>query len=78
MSMTLTQIEAEVFKLPARERIILAQELFSDSLTKETHIEKSWYDEAEKRLAAFESGKIGSVSGDEAIKRIKKRLTSTK
>ncbi len=78
MSMTLTQIETEVFKLPIRERVILAQELISDSLTKETHIEKSWYDEAERRLAAHESGKIGSVSGIDAMKRIKKRLAAAK
>ncbi len=78
MSMTLTQIETEVFKLPARERIILAQELISESLTRETHIEKSWYNEAEKRLAAFESGRIGSVSGDDAMKRIKRRLAAAK
>ena len=78
MSMTFTQIEAEVFKLPVRERIILAQELISDSLTKETHIEKSWYNEAEKRLAAFASGRIGSVSGDDAMKRVKKRLAAAK
>ena len=78
MSMTLTQLETEVFKLPVRERIILAQELISESLTKETHIEKSWYNEAEKRLAAFESGRIGSVSGDDAMKRIKERLAVAK
>ena len=78
MSMTLTQLETEVFKLPVRERIILAQELISESLTKETHIEKSWYNEAEKRLAAFESGRIGSVSGDDAMKRIKERLAAAK
>jgi len=76
--MTLAQLETEVFKLPVRERIILAQELISESLTKETYIEKSWYNEAEKRLAAFESGRIGSVSGDDAMKRIKERLAVAK
>ena len=75
MQFSIRKIEAEAFKLPVHERIILAQELLSESLSNESPTEKAWYDEAERRLAAFKSGRIKAISGKEIHRKLRSKLS---
>lgn len=75
MPVTFEQVESEALQLDRNERIILGQELLVSAISQEeTEIEKAWYDEAERRLAAYKSGKLKTVPGEQAIDKILSRL----
>jgi len=59
-------------KLPPLERIELIERLFFslDSVATRQKIDKRWAVEAEKRLAAFEDGKMSSIPADEVFKKL--------
>ncbi|MSR21208.1 MAG: addiction module antitoxin RelB [Gemmatimonadetes bacterium] len=64
--MTIEQLEAEVLNLPQTERARLAQRLIA-SLDANAPLERAWYDEAERRLAAVESGGLPEFPADEVL-----------
>jgi putative addiction module component (TIGR02574 family) len=63
---TIEQLEAEVLNLPQAERARLAQRLIA-SLDADEPLERAWYDEAERRLAAVESGRLPEIPADEVL-----------
>jgi putative addiction module component (TIGR02574 family) len=68
MTAAFEQLESEALKLDRNERIILGQELLVSAMTQEeTEIEKAWYDEAERRLAAYKAGKVKTYPADQVI-----------
>tara|TARA_B100000609_G_C17032456_1_gene339479 strand:- start:271 stop:501 length:231 start_codon:yes stop_codon:yes gene_type:complete len=68
MTAAFEQLESEALKLDRNERIILGQELLVSAMTQEeTEIEKAWYDEAERRLAAYKAGKVQTYPADQVI-----------
>jgi len=64
--MTIDQLEKEALGLPQHERARLAQRLIS-SLDEDTEVEQAWYDEAERRLAALESGNATEIPANEVF-----------
>jgi putative addiction module component (TIGR02574 family) len=63
---TIEQLEAEVLNLPQAERARLALRLIA-SLDADEPLERAWYDEAERRLAAVESGRLPEIPADEVL-----------
>jgi putative addiction module component (TIGR02574 family) len=74
MSTSLEVMEAEVLQLAAVERSHLLERLIA-SLDSEPEVEAAWEREADRREAELESGSISAVSGQEAIARLRARLT---
>ena len=76
MSVAFKEIENQAFTLDRNERMILGQELIQSTFnSQETEQEKAWYDEAERRLVAIESGKMKTYPGPEAIDRLISRIS---
>ena len=76
MSVAFKQIENQALNLDRNERMILAQELIQSTFdSEETEVEKAWYDEAERRLAAIEAGEMKTYPGPEAIDKLIARLS---
>ncbi len=76
MTTAFEQLEAEALKLPRNERIILGQELLVSAITQEeTDIEKAWYDEAERRLAAYKASPE-TIPGEQVLNDILAKLES--
>ncbi|MDD5600016.1 MAG: addiction module protein [Victivallaceae bacterium] len=68
MSVAFEQIERKALRLGRNERTLLGQELLISALSsKETEIEKAWYDEAERRLAAYKAGRLKTIPGEQVI-----------
>ena len=74
MSTNLEVLEAEVLQLPPVERSHLLARLIA-SLDSDPEVEEAWEREADRREAELESGSISAVSGQEAIARLRARLT---
>lgn len=67
----LEKLEHEVTELDRDEKVILAQKLLENAMNQEeTEQEKAWYDEAERRIAAIESGEMKTYPGPEAIDKL--------
>lgn len=64
--MTIDQLEKEALSLAPAERARLAQRLIA-SLDADEAIEQAWYDEAERRLTAMESGKLAEIPANEVM-----------
>jgi putative addiction module component (TIGR02574 family) len=64
--MTIEQLESEALSLPEAERVRLAQLLIA-SLDINELLDRAWYDEAERRLAAVESGRLPEVPADQVF-----------
>lgn len=64
--MTTEQLEAEILKLPERDRARLAQRLLA-SLDADHEREEKWYDEAERRLAQLDSGDAAEIPAEEVF-----------
>ena len=75
MSTPFDEIVADAMKLPPRERVRLAQQLVS-SLDDpvETNVEALWMQEAERRLAELQSGKVQGLEVSEAFRKARKAL----
>jgi len=67
-------LEAEVMQLPPVERSHLLERLIA-SLDSDPEVEEAWEREADRREAELESGSISAVPGQEAIARLRARLT---
>ena len=65
LHMTIEQLESEALSLPEAERVRLAQLLIA-SLDINELLDRTWYDEAERRLAAVESG-LSEVPADQVF-----------
>jgi putative addiction module component (TIGR02574 family) len=63
---TVDQLESEVLKLSQEDRVRLAQRLIA-SLESEAGVEETWYDEAERRLAALRSGAAAEIPASEVF-----------
>ncbi|MDO9054134.1 MAG: addiction module protein [Gallionella sp.] len=74
MSTNLEALEAEVLQLPPVERSHLLERLIA-SLDSDPEVEEAWEREADRREAELESGSILEISGQEAVARLRARLT---
>ncbi len=68
MPQTVTELETQGLLLTPQERVHLANRLLS-SLTEASDIDEAWLTEIEERLAELESGKVETISIEEAISR---------
>jgi putative addiction module component (TIGR02574 family) len=66
---TIEQLESEALRLAPAERARLAQRLIA-SLDANATLETAWYDEAERRLEAIESGRLPEVPADEVFQEL--------
>ena len=71
--MSVQELEAEVLKLPSRERARLAEVLIA-SLDEEDEIAQAWIDESERRYEELRSGKIKGIPAEEVFARVRSRL----
>ena len=68
MTTAFEQLETETLKLDKNERLILGQELLISALDKEeTVIEKTWYDEAERRIKAYQAGNVKAYPAGQVL-----------
>jgi putative addiction module component (TIGR02574 family) len=67
----LEKLEHDAIELDCDEKVIFAQHLYQSVLgVEETEQEKSWYDEAERRLADYKAGRMKGHDGPEALQRL--------
>ena len=68
------QLTSAVLALPSKSRAKLAEKLL-ESLTEPTDQElfHLWGDEAEKRIDAFEQGKLRAIPGEQVFRSLKPR-----
>ncbi|MBI2815237.1 MAG: addiction module protein [Opitutae bacterium] len=70
-----SEIVEEARQLPYGERTELIEQLISDSAKNpDPEIEKAWGDEALRRLAEIESGKVKLIPGDVVAAKMRKIL----
>lgn len=71
-------LEAELLRLPTRERARLA-ELLLASLDEgaEPGVDEAWAEEAERRLAALRSGTVAGLPAAEVHARVEARLRTS-
>jgi Putative addiction module component len=76
MSPQLTDCEAQALQLPPAERAILAEHLIAslDALD-ETHNEKLWIEEADRRYREYKSGNITSRPAEDALRDARTAIT---
>lgn len=74
MSTNLEVLEAEVLQLAPDERSHLLERLIA-SLDSAPEVEEAWEREADRREAELESGSISAISEQEAISRLRAKLT---
>ncbi len=74
MSTSLEILEAEVLQLAPADRSHLLERLIA-SLDSDPEVEEAWAREADRREAELESGLVFAVPGEEAIARLRARLS---
>ncbi len=74
MSTSLEVLEAEVLQLAPADRSHLLEKLIA-SLDLDLEVEEAWAREADRREAELESGLVVAVPGEEAIARLRARLS---
>jgi putative addiction module component (TIGR02574 family) len=74
VSTSLEALEAEVLKLAPAERSHLLERLI-ESLDLDPEIEEAWEHEADRREAELEAGSVTAVPGEEAMARLRSRLS---
>ena len=74
VSTTLEALEAEVLKLAPADRSHLLERLIA-SLDADPEVEEAWEREADRREAELDSGVVAAVPGDEALARLRSRLS---
>lgn len=74
MSIPIHELEAEVLGLPPEERARLLERLIA-SFEPESRMRDAWVSLALQRESEVKSGKVSLVLGDEAIARIRQRVT---
>jgi putative addiction module component (TIGR02574 family) len=72
--MSSEQLLKEALALPAAEKAKLAEELLSSlDDAAQYEIDRAWGDEAERRIAAFEKGKMHAEPVEDVIKAMRDR-----
>jgi len=71
MGLPLEELETEALELPVRDRAALAHRLIA-SLDEgpeddPTEVELAWEEEIRRRLAAYRSGKVQTISSDDVF-----------
>lgn len=76
MPMTLEQLACEAFSLPTESRALLAEQLVEslDVPAPTSHLDELWAAEAQRRLAEVRSGRVQTVSGEEAAARVRRAV----
>ena len=74
MTLPVAELEHQLLSLPAEERARLAERLLA-SFEPESEIQAAWMQVAQKRRDEVLSGKVQLVPGDEALARIRARLS---
>jgi putative addiction module component (TIGR02574 family) len=74
VSTSLEALEAEVLKLAPADRSHLLERLIA-SLDSDPEVEEAWEREADRREAELDSGAVAAVPGDEALARLRARLS---
>ena len=74
MSTNLEVLEAEVLQLAPADRSHLLERLVA-SLDLDPEVEEAWAQEADRREAELESGLVVAVPRDEAIARLRARIS---
>jgi putative addiction module component (TIGR02574 family) len=74
MTTSLEVLEAEALKLAPADRSHLLERLIA-SLDADPEVEEAWELEADRREASLESGSTIEVPGEEAMNRLRSRLT---
>jgi len=75
MSPELLEIERKAFRLPTKERELLAERLMqSVESVPLTEVEEAWGKEAERRFKAWRRGERKGISARRAFKQIRKDL----
>ncbi|MDO9102418.1 MAG: addiction module protein [Candidatus Nitrotoga sp.] len=74
MNTNLEFLEAEVLQLAPVERSHLLERLIA-SLDSDPEVEEAWEREADRRESELESGLVATVSGSEAIARLRTKLS---
>ena len=73
MPRKISDIVEEARQMPYGDRAELIEQLIADSAKDiDPQIEKAWGDEAMRRLAEIESGKVKLIPGDEVMARARK------
>ena len=76
MMLTVEQITQEALALPLEVRAILADRLMeSINTAKNNSVQELWATEACRRRDDIRSGRVQTISGDEALKRVRRALT---
>ena len=74
MTTSLEVLEAEALKLAPADRSHLLERLIA-SLDVDSEVEEAWELEADRREASLESGTAVEVPGQEAMNRLRSRLS---
>jgi len=69
------ELRDELLKLPAKERLELAEELYS-SVPEDAVLGESWADEIRARIEAIRDGRVEGVPADEGFARVRAAITS--
>lgn len=74
--MGINEIEAEIRKLPIRDRSVLAKWIVEslDELS-ESEIEALWAEEAERRLDELEQGLVTEIPAEEVLRRARAAIS---
>jgi putative addiction module component (TIGR02574 family) len=74
MSMPVHDLEAEVLRLPPEDRARLL-ELLLASFEPRSKAQQAWMELANRRREEVRNGKVAMVPGDEALERVRARLS---
>ena len=74
MSTPVHDLEAEVLELPPEDRARLLERLIA-SFEPKSNAQKAWMDLALRRREDVRAGKVSMVPGDEALARVRARIT---
>lgn len=73
--MTIEQIAAEALTLPSEQRALLADRLVESLDAAEvSRIDRLWATEAKRRRDEVRDGTVKTISGDEALARVRRSL----
>jgi len=61
------QFYSEIQELPSQEKLKIVEFLLTDLDKPDPEIDRIWAEEAEKRLSAYEAGKVKSFSLEEVF-----------
>jgi len=68
------KIYDEVLDLPSNDRLGLIDKLLESITPASRSIQDAWIQEAEKRLAEYETGTVDAIPGEEVFNKIHNRL----